>query len=66
MTWIGSRAWLYDRQLPITVDSFETDVGVLASAVLVLLINPVAGRLTRWRSLPLLGSYALVLALLAY
>ena len=50
---------------PITVDSFETDVGVLASAVLVLLIIPVAGRLTRWRSLPLLGSYALVLALLA-
>ncbi len=50
---------------PVTVDSFQTDVGVLASAVLVLLIIPVSGRLTRWRSLPLLGSYALVLALLA-
>lgn len=50
---------------PITVDSFETDVGVVASAALVLLIIPVAGQLERWRSLPLLGSYAVVLALLA-
>lgn len=50
---------------PIRVDSFQTDVGVLASAALVLLIIPVAGRLARWRSLPLLGSYALVLVLLA-
>lgn len=50
---------------PIRVDSFETDVGVLASAALVLLIIPVAGRLARWRSLPLLGSYAVVLVLLA-
>ena len=50
---------------PIAVDSFQTDVGVVASAVLVLLIIPFAGRLTRWRSLPLLCSYAFVLALLA-
>ena len=50
---------------PIRVDSFETDVGVLASAALVLLIIPVAGSLARWRSLPLLGSYAVVLVLLA-
>lgn len=50
---------------PIRVDSFQTDVGVLASAALVLLIIPVAGLLARWRSLPLLGSYALVLVLLA-
>ena len=50
---------------PIRVDSFETDVGVLASAALVLFIIPVAGRLARWRSLPLLGSYAVVLVLLA-
>lgn len=50
---------------PIRIDSFETDVGVVASATLVLLIIPVAGRLARWRSLPLLGSYLVVLALLA-
>jgi len=50
---------------PITADSFQTDVGVLASALLVLLIIPVAGRLTRRRSLPLLGAYVVVLALLA-
>lgn len=49
---------------PITVDSLETDIGVVASAVLVLLIIPVAGRLGRWRSVPLLGSYAVVLVLL--
>ena len=50
---------------PITVEGFETDVGVVASAVLVLLLIPVRGRLDRWRSLPLLGSHILVLALLA-
>ncbi len=50
---------------PIRIDSFETDVGLVASATLVLLIIPVAGRLARWRSLPLLGSYLVVLALLA-
>ena len=58
---IGTAAIIH----PITVDSFETDVGLVASAALVLLIIPVAGRLVRWRSLPLLGSYAVVLALLA-
>lgn len=50
---------------PITVEGFETDVGVVASAVLVLLLIPFRGRLDRWRSLPLLASYLLVLALLA-
>ena len=50
---------------PITVEGFETDVGVVASVVLVLLLLPVRGRVDRWRSLPLLGSYFLVLALLA-
>jgi len=50
---------------PIAVEGFETDVGVVASAVLVLLLIPVRGRLERWRSVPLLGSYVLVLALLA-
>lgn len=50
---------------PIPINEFETDVGIVASAVLVALIIPLAGRLERWRSLPLLGSYALVLALLA-
>ena len=50
---------------PITVDTFETDVGVVASAALVLLIIPVAGRLARWRCLPLLCSYGAVLVLLA-
>ncbi len=50
---------------PITVDSVQSDVGVLASTALVLLIIPMAGVLARWRSLPLLCSYALVLAVLA-
>lgn len=50
---------------PITVDSFETDVGILASAALVLLIIPLGGRLGRWRSFPLLCTYAATLGLLA-
>jgi cation:H+ antiporter len=50
---------------PITTDSFETDVGILASALLVLLIIPARGRLARWRSLPLLATYTLVVGLLA-
>ncbi len=50
---------------PITIDSFETDVGILASALLVLLIIPAGRRLARWRGLPLLAGYALVVGLLA-
>ncbi len=50
---------------PIDVNSFETDVGIIASIVLVLLIIPARGGLLgRWRALPLLGTYAVVLALL--
>lgn len=51
---------------PITVDGFETDIGVIASVLVVLLIIPArGGLLARWRSLPLLATYALVIALLA-
>lgn len=50
---------------PITVDSFETDVGLWASIALVVLIIPFNGRLERWRSLPLLCTYALALGLVA-
>lgn len=50
---------------PIALDSFQTDVGMVVSAALVLLIIPVTGRLARWRSLPLLRSSVLFLPLLA-
>ena len=51
--------------MPISVNGFETDVGIVSSALLVLLIIPFrGGLLARWRSLPLLGTYAVVLALL--
>lgn len=51
---------------PITVDGFETDVGLVASILLVLLIIPArGGLLARWRSIPLIATYAAVVILLA-
>jgi cation:H+ antiporter len=51
---------------PITVDGFETDVGIIASILVVLIIIPTRrGLLARWRSVPLIGTYAAVVVLLA-
>lgn len=51
---------------PITVEGFEMDVGVVASILVILLIIPArGGLLARWRSVPLIGTYAAVVVLLA-
>lgn len=51
---------------PITVEGFETDVGIIASILVILLIIPArGGLLARWRSMPLIGTYAVVVLLLA-
>ena len=46
-------------------DDFEISVVPLIDVLLVLLIIPARGYLARWRSLPLLATYALVVGLLA-
>jgi cation:H+ antiporter len=59
---IGTAAVIH----PISVNGFEADVGILASILLVLLIIPArGGLLARWRSIPLLGTSAVVVLLLA-
>ncbi len=58
---VGVAAWIS----PITVNSTEITVGIVASVLAVLLVLPgPRGRLARWRSVPLLGTYLAVLAML--
>ena len=51
---------------PISINSSEMAIGIVASVLLVVFIIPArGGLLARWRSIPLIGTYAVVVALLA-
>ena len=50
---------------PIAADQVETDIGIMAGVLLVLLIIPIRYRLSRWRGIPLLMSYGFFVYLLA-
>ena len=51
---------------PISINSSEMAIGIVASVLLVVFIIPARGDLlARWRSIPLIGTYAVVVALLA-